>query len=181
MLSEKITVKKSAISLTALCVSLMLAGCEQSAEIVNLTRPSFKIDGHSIYLRGEMNDYAVMSSYQLVQFDDDLYCTLAPLRADWAPYRFKFADAQWSEGRSFGFAEPPGFLREGSAPVKLNRFSRFEDLRYYPAKDGVYRFCVEQDDDEYYVSVTEASSEELGFIDSIFLGSKEREQKKAAQ
>ena len=67
-----------------------------------------------------------------------------------------------------------------SLPTRSGQ-TRFEDLRYYPAKDGVYRFCVEQDDDEYYVSVTEASSEELGFIDSIFLGSKEREQKKAAQ
>ena len=149
----------------ALC--LLLSGCSENTEVA-LTANAFAPQGHNVYLRGEMNDDAVLSSYLLVKQDDDSYCTLAPLRADWSPYRFKFAAANWEAGSNFGFADPPGVMREGSAMVRLNPNSRFEELRYYPKRDGIYRFCIVVQDDEYYASVTEAREDELSLMDDIF-------------
>lgn len=166
--------KRLAICTAALfTAAALLSGCEQSASAVNLTQNAMNIEGRGVYLRGEMNDYAILSSYRLTQASDNSYCTLAPLRADWAPYRFKFADPAWTEGSNFGFAQAPGILREGSSPVKLNPFSRFEELRYYPSADGVYRFCIEIEDGEYFASVSRADESELGLIDSIFISDKE--------
>ncbi len=151
-------------------LSALVLGCSDTVPVANmLTATPFAPQGHNIYLRGEMNDYAVLSSYLLVQHGEDGYCTLAPLRADWSPYRFKFAAADWAAGSNFGFADPPGVLREGSAPVRLNPNSRFEELRYYPKHDGVYRFCISVDDDgQYWGSVTPARDDELSLIDEIF-------------
>ena len=166
--------KKTFLSTALLGALVALSGCEQSASITNLTAATFKVDGKEIYLRGEMNDYAILSSYKLVKEDDYKYCALAPLRADWAPYRFKFADPAWTNGANFGFAQAPGVLREGSSPVLLNRFSRFEELRYFPSEDGVYQLCISFDWDEYYAIVSKAQHAKLGLIDSIFVKQDEK-------
>lgn len=128
----------------------------------------FAPQGKAVYLRGEMNDYAVLSSYQLIQRGDGAYCTVAPLRADWSPYRFKFADADWSAGSNFGYAAPPGILREGSAPQELNPNSRFEELRFYPREDGIYSFCILSQNGRYLVTVTRAQQRELSLMEALF-------------
>ena len=152
-----------------LAAVLSLAGCGSDAPLPQLAQQTLAPQGRAVYLRGEMNDYAVLYSYLLVQQPDGAYCTLAPLRADWSPYRFKFADKDWTAGSNFGFAEPPGVLREGSAPVRLNAFSRFEELRFYPKQDGIYRFCMTADEaGKYYASVRLARDEELSLMDEIF-------------
>lgn len=135
------------------------------AEEGALDNPLFK--GRAIYLRGEMNDYGVQSPYRLRKFADDTYCTVAPLRSDWAPYRFKFADASWSNGTNFGYAEPPAVLREGSGRARLNPQSRFEELRYIPQEDGIYRFCVIYDGSTPYATVTLLEDGKLTTMDEV--------------
>lgn len=117
--------------------------------------------GREIYLRGEMNDYGVQAPYRLRAFAENTYCTLAPLRSDWSPYRFKFADAQWSQGTNFGYAVPPAVMREGSGKVQLNPNSHFEEVRFEPLQDGIYRFCIVYEDDVPYVTVTHLSEGRL--------------------
>lgn len=136
-------------------------------EAVEITEHNAVFHGRNVYLRGEMNDYGVNSSYQLRKIEEGKYCTLAPLRADWSPYRFKFADAKWTKGTNFGFAVPPAVLREGSALAKLNPESRFEELRYEPEQDGIYRFCIEFQDDVPYVSVTFMEKGKLTTMDEV--------------
>lgn len=121
----------------------------------------------AIYLRGEMNDYGVQAPYRLRKFDENKYCTVAPLRSDWSPYRFKFADAKWTEGTNFGAAVPPGILREGSDRAELNPNSRFEELRYEPKEDGIYRFCIEYTGEIPYATVTRLEDGKLTTMDQI--------------
>ncbi len=155
------------LSATAFALASCLIGC--SSEPAPVLSQAFAPQGKNVYLRGEMNDYAVMSSYLLTAREDGSYCALAPLRADWSPYRFKFASADWAAGSNFGFANPPGVLREGSAPLELNPNSRFEELRFYPKQDGIYRFCIRQDDEgRYFATVQRAGDDELSLIDAIF-------------
>lgn len=123
--------------------------------------------GRDVYLRGEMNDYSIQRSYRLRKFAEDKYCTLAPLRSDWSPYRFKFADALWTDGTNFGYAYPPAVIREGSAKMLLNPSSRFEELRYEPSTDGIYRFCIEYEDDKPFVTVTHLVEGKLTTMDEI--------------
>lgn len=163
---------KVKLAIGCLCAAALLAGCEESAQIISLTEEGLDIEGRRIFLRGEMNDYAVMSAYQLNEQEEGTYCTLAPLRADWAPYRFKFADANWSAGSNFGYANPPGILREGSSEVELTPNSRFEELQYYPSRDGVFRFCIIEDGGRYFASVSRADPKSLSMMDSLFMDSK---------
>ncbi|MDY2798385.1 MAG: hypothetical protein SOV16_04315 [Anaerobiospirillum succiniciproducens] len=135
------------------------------AEEGALDNPLFR--GRAIYLRGEMNDYGVQSAYRLRKFEEDTYCTVAPLRSDWAPYRFKFADAEWSNGTNFGYAEPPAVLRQGSGRARLNPTSRFEELRYVPQEDGIYRFCVIYDGSVPYATVTLLEDGKLTTMDEV--------------
>lgn len=165
---------KVKLAIGCLCAAALLAGCEESAQIISLTEEGLDIEGRRIFLRGEMNDYAVMTAYQLNEREEGTFCTLAPLRADWAPYRFKFADANWSSGTNFGYANPPGILREGSARVELNPDSRFEELLYYPSRDGVFRFCIIEDDGRYYAQVSESDPKSLSMMDSLYMNSKNK-------
>lgn len=131
--------------------------------------------GRLIYLRGEMNDYGVQRPYRLRKFDDDTYCTIAPLRADWAPYRFKFADANWTDGTNFGYATPPAVIREGAAPTRLNPQSRFEELRYEPKIDGIYRFCMVYKSGIPYATVSYLEDGKLTTMDDLIKGELERQ------
>lgn len=142
---------------TSLTNSTDIDDQEVAAEVVvsqtEILDPDDVFLGRKVYLRGEMNDYGVQDAYELKEVEEDTYCTLAPLRADWSPYRFKFADKDWTAGTNFGFAVPPAVMREGSARVQLNPNSRFEEIRYEPAQDGIYRFCIEIEDKVPYASV----------------------------
>ena len=143
------------------------------AEADALDHPIFK--GKAIYLRGEMNDYGVQRAYRLRKISDNEYCALAPLRSDWSPYKFKFADANWTSGTSFGFAVPPGVLRAGSAKLLLNPKSRFEEIRYEVDSDGIYRFCITLDHDVPYVAVSQLEDGKLTTTEELIKAEIERE------
>lgn len=140
---------------------------EQVEEHTEITEHNQVFQGRNVYLRGEMNDYGVQPAYQLRKVEEGKYCTLAPLRSDWSPYRFKFADAKWTKGTNFGYAIPPAILREGSALAQLNPNSRFEELRYEPEHDGIYRFCIEFQNDVPYGSVTFIEEGRLTTMDEV--------------
>lgn len=133
------------------------AGAEGGADATAPTaavNPDDVFSGRKVYLRGEMNDYGVQEAYELKPLEANKYCTVAPLRSDWSPYRFKFADENWTAGTNFGYAIPPAVIREGSARAQLNPNSRFEELRYEPQEDGIYRFCIEFENNVPYATVT---------------------------
>ena len=89
----KTTVLASIFAMTA----VMLSACSSVSGPDLISVNAMKINGKDIYLRGEMNDYAAISSNRLIKRDEGMYCTLAALRSDWTPYRFKFADDNWSQ------------------------------------------------------------------------------------
>lgn len=146
---------------------------ETQAQEGALANPLFM--GRVIYLRGEMNDYGVQRPYRLREFAPNSYCTLAPLRSDWSPYRFKFADDAWSAGTNFGYAVPPAIIREGSGRILLNPNSRFEEVRYEPKQDGIYRFCIEYEDTVPYVTVTHLEDGKLTSLEEMMRAEIERE------
>ncbi len=127
-----------------------LAGCTGSSDADDAA-PDAQA-GNPLYLRGDMNDYGVSGNFKLKQADDGM-CTEAALRAEWSPYHFKFADEYWSKGTNYGFMEGPGAISDGSAPVKLNPESKFEDLTLTVTKDGIYRFCLVKQADGAFATV----------------------------
>lgn len=176
------TVKKLKIVILPL-LALALGACQSTPESTktaselaaeaSLDHPIFK--GRMIYLRGEMNDFGIQGAYRLRKFDEGKYCTLAPLRSDWSPYKFKFADSAWTSGTNFGFAVPPGVLRTGSGNYQLNGKSRFEELRYEVAKDGIYRFCITIQNDVPYASVSLLEDGKLTTTEELIKSEIERE------
>lgn len=161
--------KKYSLCLTAVLMLSVFSGCgSDRSNTVDETAVSGStaenITGNrgrgALYLRGEMNDYGVSETYRLHQTKEG-QCTLALLRSDWSPYKFKFADKDWSAGANYGYAEPPGVLRDGSAPVRLNPNSRFEEISFHVKQDGVYRFCIVTGSDGQYATVSQASADEL--------------------
>lgn len=146
--------KLKKIGLYAVVACIVMAGCSSSID-------ELKEDGNNaLYLRGEMNDYAVSEIYRLREHNGAL-CTFATLRSDWAPYKFKFADKSWSDGSNFGYKEPPGVMREHSSLVALNSHSKFEEVRFYPQSDGVYRFCLIEKSGQYFAEVVKAQDNEI--------------------
>ncbi|MCI7772544.1 MAG: pullulanase [Succinivibrio sp.] len=154
--------KFSKIIVSAIALSGFLSACSSKIpeQVAELLPNGYSIDGKAIYLRGEMNDYEVSETYRLRKADEG-YCTLATLRADWAPYKFKFADENWSNGTNFGYLNPPGVLKEGSRTIPLNPNSKFEEISFYPKADGVYKFCLIPQNDNYYLLVLKSSKKEL--------------------
>lgn len=177
LMTESEFMKKYSFCLTAVLMLAAFTGCgSDSSSAVNETViDSRALSNHqdkaanagaaanadtAIYLRGEMNDYGVSETYRLHRTANGLF-TLALLRSDWSPYKFKFADRSWSAGANYGYAEPPGVLRDGSAPVKINPNSRFEEISFHVKQDGVYRFCIVEKADGPYATVSQATADEL--------------------
>lgn len=145
-------------SVLFLCAGI--CACSSNTKTVvkdNMLTNAMSVEGRDIYLRGEMNDYGVISAYKLTKVRDNEFCTVAPLRSDWSPYRFKFADSAWSSGSNFGYAAPPGVLHENGQDIKLNPSSRFEELTFAPKEDGNYRFCIVIKKDGYYSHVSKST------------------------
>ena len=164
--------RKISFYLTSVLMLAIFTGCGSGSDVRATAAPQVRTDDtavnsseavstdRALYLRGEMNDYGVSQTYSLKNHGRAL-CTFAMLRADWSPYKFKFADENWSAGTNFGYAAPPGVLRLGSAPVKLNPQSRFEELVFHVKEDGVYRFCLIRKSDGFYADVQETSEEQV--------------------
>lgn len=68
----------------------------------------------------------------------------AYMKADWAPYRFRFGDASWIY--SFGYAPEsrPGIYDYArGTPVKMNPKAVFEEIKVTPPHDGKYDFYLD--------------------------------------
>lgn len=151
--------------------TLLSAGCaggtsESDEGSFPMLADSLVIDDRTIYLLGEMNHFKASSAHALLR-SGDRYCAKSGLRADLAPYRFKFADDAWSQGTNFGFAAPPGTLYLDSTPVELNGSSRFEELRFYPQEDGIYRFCMFRRGDSYFAEVKLSDANALAYLEAL--------------
>lgn len=130
---------------------MLFSGCSVEPQIQETASTE-----NALYLRGDMNDYAVSETYRLKPSQYGL-CTEVALHADWSPYHFKFADAKWSQGNNYGYAMPPGSLEEQSRDLKLNANSKFEDVTLRVRHDGVYRLCLIKKDDGAYASVSKVA------------------------
>ena len=101
--------------------------------------------GKEIYLRGEIteeNPWAALPAYKLVMVEKGVYkATAKALKVDWAPYKYKFADSAWTPGTNFGYLNAPGVFEKD--PVELNPNSKFEEVKFTPAKDGDYDFYLD--------------------------------------
>ena len=101
--------------------------------------------GKEIYLRGEIteeNPWAPLPAYKLVMVEKGVYkATAKALKVDWAPYKYKFADSAWTPGTNFGYLTAPGVFEKD--PVELNPNSKFEEVKFTPAKDGDYDFYLD--------------------------------------
>ncbi|MDY6321794.1 MAG: pullulanase [Succinivibrio sp.] len=106
----------------------------------------------ALYLRGDMNDYSAQPEFLLKDSGEEGRCASAEIKADWSPYKFKFADKDWTPGTNFGFAKQP-FIDAGGAEVLLNPNSKFEDISFSVKQSGVYRFCLIKRDGQYFATV----------------------------
>ncbi len=120
--------------------TLALTGCSSDGGSSGGAEGGADVFGTPIYLRGEMNDWNVSSEYLITKVSDGVYKATAELKVDWAPYKFKFADAGWTSGTNFGYKEQPGVYEFGGDPVVLTGKSIFEEVKVTPPSDGLYDF-----------------------------------------
>ena len=150
---------------------------EEHSGLLLLNSGALKINDREIYLRGDMNDFGVNETHRLRRFgeeDEFRWCTEAVLRADWPPYKFKFADKDWTSGSSFGYAEQPGILRYPGDRVLLNPSSNFEELRFEATEDGIYRFCLLKEGDNFYAEVEMVPEKEQKTLNDMAQGTTEK-------
>lgn len=153
---------------------------EDRTGLLLLNGGALKINNREIYLRGDMNDFGVNETHRLRRFGDQneaRWCTEAVLRSDWPPYKFKFADENWTSGTSFGYAEQPGILRYPGDRVLLNPSSNFEELRFEATEDGIYRFCLLNEDKKYYAEVEKVPAEDQKTLNDMAQGTTEKTEK----
>jgi hypothetical protein len=128
--------------LAALAVgTLSLVGCGSSGS--GSAEGGADVFGTPIYLRGEMNDWNAQAQYLIKPVGDNVYKATAELKVDWAPYKFKFADAGWTSGTNFGYKDQPGVFEWGGEPIVLNPKSIFEEVKVTPPADGLYDFYID--------------------------------------
>jgi outer membrane murein-binding lipoprotein Lpp len=126
--------------------TLALAGCASDGASDSASGDAAgaaDVFGTQIYLRGEMNDWNAQSQYLITKVSDGVYKATAELKVDWAPYKFKFADAGWTSGTNFGYKEQPGVFEWGGDPIVLNPKSVFEEVKVTPPADGLYDFYID--------------------------------------
>lgn len=144
--------------LTAIAAgTIALTGCSSDGSSSSAAGGPGAADvfGTQIYLRGEMNDWNAMPEYLIVKVSDKVYKATAELKVDWAPYKFKFADAGWSAGTNFGYKDQPGVFEWGGDPIVLNPKSVFEEVKVTPPADGKYDFFIDVSGEEPVTYVKE--------------------------
>lgn len=108
--------------------------------------------GRKVYLRGEMDDCPWKKLYDkclIRKVGHRVYKATAYMKADWAPYRFRFSDAKWTLGTNFGYAResyPGVYDYEKGTPIRLNPKSDYmgvEEIKVTPPHDGDYDFFLD--------------------------------------
>lgn len=116
--------------------------------------------GKPIYLRGEISDpmWNPMENLLIKPVNENVWKATAELKVDYAPYKYKFADASWTPGTNFGYASEsaPGTYTVGGEPIVLNPNSKFEEVKVTPEVDGMYDFYIEKQGDKYITYVKPA-------------------------
>lgn len=131
-------------------VALVATGCASSDSDSKLTK--------DVYLRGVFTWWDAEPEFQLqpVEGKENVWSATSPvdepLIADGQPYEWKFGDAAWQCGTNFGF-------KTGTADIQLgerretNKCAAFDNFKFTPAEDGVYRFFLDWSGDEPYVYI----------------------------
>ncbi|MDO2948470.1 pullulanase [Aeromonas simiae] len=131
---------KKTVAMILAAGTLVLGGCSAGGG----ADASGDFDGKSVFLRGEMNDWQANDETKVTKVGDKLYMAKGTLKKEWAPYKFKFGDANWSCGTNFGYKSPSdGVASLDGEPVPVNPCSKFEDLKFSPDADGVYEFYLD--------------------------------------
>lgn len=130
--------------------SFALTGCASDGASAG-AEGGADVFGAPIYLRGEMNDWNAQPQYLVKKVSDGVYVATAELKVDWAPYKYKFADASWTPGTNFGYSSEsaPGVYEWGGNPIVLNPSSKFEEVKITPPADGVYDIYLEKQGDKF--------------------------------
>jgi len=100
-------------------------------------------DGRVLYLRGDMNDWEALPEQRLRKVGEGLYMTEAKLVAAQSPYKFKYADRDWTPGCNFGYAKGSGEYHLGGNAVPLTPRSMFEEIVVSVDTDGTYEFYLD--------------------------------------
>lgn len=131
--------------------SFALTGCASDGASAG-AEGGADVFGAPIYLRGEMNDWNAQPQYLVKKVSDGVYVATAELKVDWAPYKYKFADASWTPGTNFGYSSEsaPGVYEWGGNPIVLNPSSKFEEVKITPPADGVYDIYLEKQGDKFF-------------------------------
>ena len=131
--------------------ALVLSGCASDGKSATAAASAVPgaggadVFGKENYLRGEISEsdpWAPLPENKVVMVETGVYkATGKQLRVDFAPYKFKFADKDWTPGTNFGYAQAPGVFEKD--PVELNPNSKFEEVKFTPPADGDYDFYID--------------------------------------
>ncbi len=121
-------------------VTILAAGCASGDSNSKLTR--------DVYLRGVFTwwDAAPEFKLQPVEGKENVWSATSPvdepLIADGQPYEWKFGDAAWQCGTNFGFLSGEADINIGERR-QSNKCSAFDNWKFTPEEDGVYRFFLD--------------------------------------
>ncbi|WP_411993596.1 hypothetical protein [Agarivorans sp. DSG3-1] len=121
-------------------ITIVAAGCASSGGGSKLTR--------DVYLRGVFTWWDAAPEYKLMPVEGKKNVWSAtssvdePLIADGQPYEWKFGDAAWQCGTNFGFLAGEAEIKIGDRR-QLNKCSAFDNFKFTPEVDGVYRFYLD--------------------------------------
>ncbi|WP_026959443.1 hypothetical protein [Aliagarivorans taiwanensis] len=122
-------------------VALVAAGCASSGDSAGkLPR--------DVYLRGVFTWWDAEPQFKLqpVEGQENVWSATSPLDepliADGQPYEWKFGDAAWQCGTNIGFLAGEGDIALGERR-EANQCSAFDNFKFTPEEDGVYRFFLD--------------------------------------
>ena len=103
--------------------------------------------GRKVYLRGEFEDCPWDKLYDrclIRKVGNRVYMATAYMKVDWAPYKFKFGDANWITNFGYAPESRPGIYDYArGTPIKMNPKAVFEEIKVTPPHDGKYDFYLD--------------------------------------
>jgi hypothetical protein len=128
--------------LVAFIFTFVLGGCANLSSISPASQQQESSPLSERYLRGVFNWWEANDSFRFIEGIDGWHVDV-DLIADGQPYDFKVSDAQWYPSNTCGGGSSVLPLSVGEE-VFLSCGVGVENVRFTPAKTGVYRFTIDR-------------------------------------
>ncbi len=107
----------------------------------------------ALYLRGIAPWIESQGGVELREGSKGVFSTEIELEADGRPYKFKFADKEWSRGTNCGYQESADRVVTLGKSVHADCDAQYRDFEFTPQENGLYLFTLDTRSKPYLVSI----------------------------